>query len=551
MSNNAKYSHNNEGSQVATAPVQPVVVHPATSISIEEITAKTPKSLHIESGLERTIEKLELRERADEAIDSQATPAPDLPKASSSSEDEQSHVSGSSSKLQSFDTKSIASITTFQMDEKESLRPDDSASVQAIDEDESIVNSRVGSELGPVGPRDVSRDLLLKRAPVVLPGNGLRFGELSPATPNSMAQNPALRQMSFISGERLHTAESQATPAIPDEKLLEAMATPKDRLLLLQMEEKVLIFIHDNKDEYLDLPPQNSFGRMLAHKLADYYNLNHFVGNDASTVRLFRTPASRLPPLLSSFASAISQNASNPAMAGVKIMRRGGASSRKASVNPETPTSSSAPSKATSEAGGDTNSEEGLASPAEPNTNKEKAKLTREEREAQYEAARRRIFADIPESTDMPNGGESSASMSRSSSASGKKRGHKQRQPKDDSFEARSQFNMYYPGMHFANNNAYTGRQPNIGYGQAPFVSQGQSNTAGSGFASPAVPFQPYGQQPYAQMQQFPIDQSHYGQQMGWSGMQNDATSPFYSFDASSPMSNTQPSDVQSPAMNH
>lgn len=51
-------------------------------------------------------------------------------------EDERSHLSDSSTKPASFDTKSMASENTFGMDEKESLRPDDSASVQAADEDE-------------------------------------------------------------------------------------------------------------------------------------------------------------------------------------------------------------------------------------------------------------------------------------------------------------------------------------------------------------------------------------------------------------------------------
>ncbi|KAI9877613.1 MAG: hypothetical protein M1823_007076, partial [Watsoniomyces obsoletus] len=51
-------------------------------------------------------------------------------------EDDQSHLSNSSTKQQSFETKSMASVTTFAMDEKESLRPDDSASVRAVDDDD-------------------------------------------------------------------------------------------------------------------------------------------------------------------------------------------------------------------------------------------------------------------------------------------------------------------------------------------------------------------------------------------------------------------------------
>ena len=272
---------------------------------VEDRDSKTPKSSKAEVGLESAIEKLDLQATKPNEEVPVSAGSTGNPKASSSSEDEQSHVSGSSSKLQSFDTKSIASVTTFQMDEKESLRPDDSASVQAAEEDESFVNSRVGSELG-------QPSVSVKRGPVILPGNAPRFADtgLSPAV--NLAQNPALKQMSFTSGELLSTPDPSPVPITPDDKLLEAMGTPKDRLLLLQMEEKILAFMQIprcgksqchgtksssltiNRAEFLDLPPQNSFGRLLAHKLADYYGLEHYVGNDNNIVRLYRTPVSRL-----------------------------------------------------------------------------------------------------------------------------------------------------------------------------------------------------------------------------------------------------------------
>jgi hypothetical protein len=54
-----------------------------------------------------------------------------------------------------------------------------------------------------------------------------------------------------------------------------------------------IVLTYQNREDFLDLPPQNSFGRLLAHKLADYYNLahynlSHYVNSDTSSVRLFR-----------------------------------------------------------------------------------------------------------------------------------------------------------------------------------------------------------------------------------------------------------------------
>jgi hypothetical protein len=122
-------------------------------------------------------------------------------------------------------------------------------------------------------------------------------------------------------------------------------------------------------------------------------------------------------------------------------MRRG--DDTKSGTN--TTANSEGPSKTTSEAGGGSGSDGGNdATDAE---NKDKSSLTREEREARYREARQRIFGsaetDESESTEAVGSGEEK-DISRSSSASGKKKNRKQRNY-DDDFEARSRFNAYYP----------------------------------------------------------------------------------------------------------
>ena len=130
-----------------------------------------------------------------------------------------------------------------------------------------------------------------------------------------------------------------------------------------------------------------------------------------------------------------------PGSAAFKIMRRTALGGRQMSAGGSTPASSSVPSKATSDAGGD-HSDEGIVSPLEGTPIKDRAAMTREEREANYKAARERIFGDFQESAlaEITCAGDTSASMSRSSSSSGKRKTHRQRVPKDDSFEARSSF---------------------------------------------------------------------------------------------------------------
>lgn len=96
----------------------------------------------------------------------------------------------------------------------------------------------------------------------------------------------------------------------------------------------------------MDLPPSNSFCRMLTHKLADYYHMTHSFEAAAGAVRIFRTPFCRVPPSLASIAqSASAASTPPPAVIPRKIMRRG-------EIGDFGP-GSSGPSKPTSEVGSD------------------------------------------------------------------------------------------------------------------------------------------------------------------------------------------------------
>ena len=79
--------------------------------------------------------------------------------------------------------------------------------------------------------------------------------------------------------------------------------------------------------------------------------------------------------------------------------------------------------------------------------------MTREEREAKYKEARERIFKGFEESDNVEtnSGPEELKELSRSSSTNGKRKTKQQRNAQDDGFEARSQFNAYYPTMQYVN----------------------------------------------------------------------------------------------------
>lgn len=176
-----------------------------------------------------------------------------------------------------------------------------------------------------------------------------------------------------------------------------------------------------------------------------------------------------------------------------KIMRREDAKS-----GTNTTSNSQNPSKTTSEVDGSDGSNDG----------KDKAALTREEREARYREARQRIFgaeSEEPataETTESSEDKDKAKDMSRSSSASGKKKSKKQRNYDDDDFQARSHFNVYYPQQYavpgYSAENAvyYNGYSGAIPHAQYTGMNPGASPPASYGNPYPAMTT-PEAQPPY------------------------------------------------------
>ncbi|RDW91324.1 R3H-containing protein-like protein [Coleophoma crateriformis] len=339
----------------------------------------------------------------------------------------------------SLDGKSITSGTTFALDEKDSLRPDDSASVKAAEDDDTfsgrgsiVAGSRIGSEAAARAYRSQLHDGADRKNMISLQEPQSQGGNTPPS--GSSGQLP----IDEAKGKPLTTA---GTPdafnlfyrQTPDEKLLEALESPKDRIFLLRLEQQVIEFVKDSKEPYMDLPPCNSFCRLLTHKLADYYHMTHQVDPATGTLRIYRTPFCRLPPSLTSISNPpTTGNTPPPNIPAMKIMRRGGDGDTGASA-----------SRANSENGSD-GKNKGLSA---------KEKLSREEREAVYIKARERIFGKEDKTGEATPETEDGNEMSRSSSVSTKeksgqtKRGKqgKHRRDDSDSFDVRSQYAPFFP----------------------------------------------------------------------------------------------------------
>jgi hypothetical protein len=235
--------------------------------------------------------------------------------------------SDGSAKLPSFDTKSVASGATFGLDEKESLRPDDSASIRAatVEEEDTFSlpgsippGSRGGSDSGAKAFRDQLHEIAYMSS---IPQRGGVGPHMTyPVVVAPMGPSSGLAKANSINanqpGSLLNPAMLASGPdgGLPDEKLLEALQSQRDRVWVLKLEQDIIDFVGQSKyatsachfipnsadqkhrESTLTLPQCNAFYRMLAHKLADYYRLDHVVDHSAtgSAVIITRTPFCRM-----------------------------------------------------------------------------------------------------------------------------------------------------------------------------------------------------------------------------------------------------------------
>jgi len=154
----------------------------------------------------------------------------------------------------SLDGKSITSGTTFALDEKESLRPDDSASVKAAEDDDTfsgrgsiVAGSRIGSEAAARAYRAQFYEAPDRRN--IQPMQERQGQDIS--TPQSGSSG----QQTTDDGKPKPLIGSTGAPdgfslfyrQTPDEKLLEALESPKDRIFLLRLEQDVISFVKDSK----------------------------------------------------------------------------------------------------------------------------------------------------------------------------------------------------------------------------------------------------------------------------------------------------------------
>ncbi|KAM4024833.1 R3H domain-containing protein 1 isoform 5-T7 [Anomaloglossus baeobatrachus] len=72
-------------------------------------------------------------------------------------------------------------------------------------------------------------------------------------------------------------------------------SNPRDRMMLLKLEQDILDFISTNEIQRKKFPPMTSYHRMLLHRVAAYFGLDHNVDQSGKSVIVNKTSNTRIP----------------------------------------------------------------------------------------------------------------------------------------------------------------------------------------------------------------------------------------------------------------
>ncbi|XP_061470626.1 R3H domain-containing protein 2 isoform X7 [Rhineura floridana] len=70
---------------------------------------------------------------------------------------------------------------------------------------------------------------------------------------------------------------------------------PRDRMMLLKLEQEILEFINDNNNQFKKFPQMTSYHRMLLHRVAAYFGMDHNVDQTGKAVIINKTNNTRIP----------------------------------------------------------------------------------------------------------------------------------------------------------------------------------------------------------------------------------------------------------------
>lgn len=234
-------------------------------------------------------------------------------------------------------------------------------------------NSGVSSDLQTTDKCDIPRFRLLTRptqtVPVTLPTSlAAQVGNMAISDSSTSQHEDTLAEEVPLEGleEGLYDL---ADPSVNlHEFIVDCLSTPKDRLFLLHLEKDLIEFIEDDSRDLMEFPSMTSYHRMLLHRVAAYFGLEHNVNPSGQSVIISKAISTRLPKMR--FVDLLPSGLSREETASPKLIL-------KRNTVPEVP---------------EVETTQPAVKPTHGSDSMKKSK-TMAEREAEYERARARIFS--------------------------------------------------------------------------------------------------------------------------------------------------------------
>ncbi|KAJ1033897.1 hypothetical protein NDA16_000105 [Ustilago loliicola] len=261
------------------------------------------------------------------------------------------------------------------------------------------------------------------------------------ATPAIVSRDATSPPTTVPSATSPEPSSSTAPLVQLDDTILQAMRKRDDRIFFSQYENQMSAFVREPTRSSLELGSMNAYQRLLIHRCADQFQLEHHLDRATHCITLSKTPATSHPSALLSIRAreqivqrdGIDPVNAHPAIASIAgaDSAQSGASSPSPSASTSSPSSPAlAPASVASSAAGTpkgtfkimrrdpSNSRQSRLRSAEndlSDSDKSAAKarkdMTLEEREASYKAARARIFGDLAANSGSTSPTDSSTQL--------------------------------------------------------------------------------------------------------------------------------------------
>ncbi|XP_056157490.1 R3H domain-containing protein 1-like isoform X2 [Lampris incognitus] len=112
---------------------------------------------------------------------------------------------------------------------------------------------------------------------------------------NKVEQKPEKTQRKMLSRDSSQDYTDSTSIDLHEFLVNKLKNNPRDRIMLLKLEQDILDFISNKESQKRKFPPMTSYHRMLLHRVAAYFGMDHNVDPSGKSVVINKTTNTRIP----------------------------------------------------------------------------------------------------------------------------------------------------------------------------------------------------------------------------------------------------------------